>query len=135
MLNSIFRQNIKFFANLRGLNQAEIARHLGVSKAQVGSIFNGPSSPTLDTIEKICRILKIPPFFLILHDLESEETTQLIGEGYDSSTLEAARDALIMNRNARSLFELGASDKLAKAKKLSKESHSKMGTSSATKRK
>lgn len=127
ILGNLFRQNLSFFMNLRGLSQADLARMLKVSPTQAGRLANGPASPTLDTIEKVAIALRVPPFFLILHEIDSPETEQFVIDDYDADTLGLARDALFKTREAKYILgledrEASLSKKIEKAKNYSSPS-------------
>jgi transcriptional regulator with XRE-family HTH domain len=48
----------------RGLSQAELAEAASVSTKLVSAIEQGGRSPSLDTIDKLCRALKVTPAHL-----------------------------------------------------------------------
>ena len=54
-------ENIAKFRKFRKMTQADLARQLGKSKNSVSNWESNGNTPDFDTIEKICKILKVSP--------------------------------------------------------------------------
>lgn len=54
-------ENIKKFRTFRKITQVELGNALGRSKNVVSNWERGDNAPDLDTLEKICKILKVTP--------------------------------------------------------------------------
>lgn len=54
-------ENIRNFRKFRGMAQKELGQKLNKSTNVVSNWENGIHSPDLDTIEEICKILKVSP--------------------------------------------------------------------------
>ena len=55
----------------QGLSRAELARRVGTSTSQISAVESGERSPTLDSLERLARALKVP-----LADLFPEEAIE-----------------------------------------------------------
>ena len=51
--------NLKRIRTKKGISQGDIARDLGVSRGFVSTIENGKTNPTLATIAKLAKALRI----------------------------------------------------------------------------
>jgi len=51
--------NLKKIRTKKGISQGDIARDLGVSRGFVSTIENGKTNPTLSTIVKLAKALRI----------------------------------------------------------------------------
>jgi len=60
-----FTSNVLAYLKAEGIDRAELARRSGVSESMLSRLINEERAPTLDTVEKIARGLKIPPAFLL----------------------------------------------------------------------
>ena len=58
-IKDIFVNNLKYYLNLRGKSQTELANYLGVSKATITNYINGVNLPRMDKVDKICQFLFI----------------------------------------------------------------------------
>lgn len=54
-------QRVKFYREGRKLYQVELADIVGVSTGYIGSIEQGARSPSLSTLKKIAKALKVSP--------------------------------------------------------------------------
>ena len=54
-------ENIAKFRKFRKMTQADLAKQLGKSKNSVSNWESNGNTPDLDTIEKICKILRVSP--------------------------------------------------------------------------
>lgn len=61
-----FRLNMKYYRELRGLNQSELAVQADSSNGNIGNIESGTSKPSFEMILKIAEALKIHPADLFL---------------------------------------------------------------------
>lgn len=68
-LSEILSRNIKFARKRQGLSQAKLAELVGISVPFVGEIEIGRKTPSLETLEKLSRALRLEPYEL-LRDLE-----------------------------------------------------------------
>lgn len=65
-------ERLREIRNLRQLTLDEVAKVTGVSKPMLGQIERGQSSPTINTLWKISKGLKVPlSFFCKQHDAEA----------------------------------------------------------------
>jgi len=58
-------QRISYFRETKGLSTTKLARMAGVAQSTLREIELGHTSPTWDTIEKLCVALKISPLELL----------------------------------------------------------------------
>lgn len=56
-LNETFRDNLRYFMELRGKTQADIARALGVSTSAVTYWCSGEKMPRADKLKALCDLL------------------------------------------------------------------------------
>lgn len=63
-MNRIFRDNLRYFMELRGKSQADLARALDVSTSTTSYWANGTKIPRADKLKKICDFL-----FIDMNDL------------------------------------------------------------------
>ena len=59
-LRSLVSEQLREFRELKGLQQTELARRAGVSREVVGKIERGETSPTLETLSRLCQVLRVP---------------------------------------------------------------------------
>lgn len=76
-LNKTFSDNLNYFMELRGKNQADIARALNVATSTVSAWCNGQKTPRADKVAAICRFLRIN-----MNDLLIERPTEQTFEQY-----------------------------------------------------
>lgn len=50
----------------RGLNQSDLAREIDVRPGTVSALLSGETSPKVETLDAICRTLKVYPTWLML---------------------------------------------------------------------
>lgn len=72
--NKLFSNNLNYFMNLHGMNQVDIAKHLGVNKSSVSSWCNGNKIPRMAKIDELCKLFSINRSDLI--ERKSYENTQ-----------------------------------------------------------
>lgn len=63
----------------QGLTQAELAREAGVSPGLIGQIEHGRVQPSLETVEKIAKVLGVSPCYFILDDADVENMLRFMG--------------------------------------------------------
>lgn len=52
--------NLKKIRTAKGISQGDISRELGVSRGFISNIENGKTNPTLSTIARLAKSLKVP---------------------------------------------------------------------------
>lgn len=70
--NDAFSGRLRFFMNLYGLNQKDIAQKIGVSEASVSNWIKGVKVPRADKIDKMCEL-----FNCNRSDLVKESTNEV----------------------------------------------------------
>jgi transcriptional regulator with XRE-family HTH domain len=60
-----FAKNLKYFRKLAGLTQEQVAEQADISYSFYTKLENSNSLPSLDTLIKICGVLKIPMDLLL----------------------------------------------------------------------
>lgn len=65
-LNSIFRNNLVYYMELRGKTQIELAKATGAAASTVSYWMRGEKVPRADKLEAICRFLRIDMNDLLL---------------------------------------------------------------------
>ena len=63
-----FRMNIKYYRDLRGLNQSELAIQADSSNGMIGNIESVKAYPSSKNVLAIARALKVHPADLFLRD-------------------------------------------------------------------
>ena len=58
--------NLRRLRKERGLSQEELAHRAGVNRNYPGMIERLEHSPTIDVVERLCRVLKIEPSELFI---------------------------------------------------------------------
>ena len=58
-------ENLNKIRKAKGISQGDIARTLGVSRGYISNIENGKTNPTLSTIAKLAKALKVSTVELI----------------------------------------------------------------------
>ncbi|MDB5822125.1 MAG: transcriptional regulator [Herminiimonas sp.] len=64
-IRTIFAENLKRLRLKRGISQEKLALDAGVERAYVGLIERQKSSPTIDMVAKIARVLGVEPAKLL----------------------------------------------------------------------
>jgi transcriptional regulator with XRE-family HTH domain len=52
-------RNLKRIRNTKNITQGDIVRALGVGRGYISNVENGKANPTLETIAKIAKALKV----------------------------------------------------------------------------
>lgn len=94
-INENFVKNLKYYLNLRGKSQAELAEYIGVARSTVNSYVLGISMPRMDKIDKICQFLLIKRSDLLEDKEKDEEEEEMILIARDLKTLTKEQQDLI----------------------------------------
>ena len=62
--NEIVRTNVRYYRNLKGLTQKQMADYLNVDEKHYCSLESGKYQFTLKNIDIICSVFKIEPYIL-----------------------------------------------------------------------
>lgn len=60
-LGEIVARNLRRIRQQRGLTQEELAHRVGINRNYVGMIERCENSPTVDMIERLCKVLRTDP--------------------------------------------------------------------------
>jgi transcriptional regulator with XRE-family HTH domain len=60
-IRSIFAENLKRIRAEQDISQEKLALKAGIERAYIGLIERQKSSPTIDMVEKIAKVLKVAP--------------------------------------------------------------------------
>ena len=60
-LREIFAANLRRLRHASGLTQEELAHRAGFNRNYVGMLERATNSPTVDTIEKLAKVLAVEP--------------------------------------------------------------------------
>lgn len=55
-----FGKNLKRIRTAKNITQGDIVRALGVGRGYISNIENGKANPTLETMTKIAKALRVP---------------------------------------------------------------------------
>ncbi|MCL2555880.1 MAG: helix-turn-helix domain-containing protein [Firmicutes bacterium] len=58
-MNSIIKDKIIYYQNLKGLNNNQLAKAAGINASTLNTLFSSKSDPTFATLNKICNGLGI----------------------------------------------------------------------------
>jgi transcriptional regulator with XRE-family HTH domain len=61
---------VKALRQKLGMSTTVLAKHVGISQAQISRLENGLQGFRSDTVFRISKALKIPPFRLFMNDAE-----------------------------------------------------------------
>lgn len=67
-IKQIVGDNIRFIREKRGWTQEDLAIVSKMSKTFIGDIERGEKSPTIITVEKMAKALKVEPNILLIKD-------------------------------------------------------------------
>ena len=67
-LRAVFAKNVRNAAESRGLSLNSLADFAGVSRAQMYNVLAANSSPSLDWIAKVAKVLEVEPWQLLVYD-------------------------------------------------------------------
>lgn len=68
MLRAVFAKNVRATAEERGLSLNSLADFAGVSRAQMYNVLACNSSPSLDWIAKVAKVLELEAWQLLVPD-------------------------------------------------------------------
>lgn len=100
--NRIFSQNLKYYLELRGKTQAELAKYVGVSTAAVNTWCQGVKNPRMDKTDKICAFLNCKRSDLM--EDHSDPADESVRYYFDDETAAMAQ-TLFEDENYRMLFD------------------------------
>lgn len=96
---AIFAKNLRDALYMRQVSQRELARRIGVSSTTVSEWCKGKTSPRMDKIDAICKILNVKRSDLMLGERDHEEILEVtdkdIALARQIMRLDAYRMALI----------------------------------------
>lgn len=96
---AIFAKNLRDALYLRQVSQRELARKVGVSSTTVSEWCKGKTSPRMDKIDAICKILNVKRSDLMLDQKDHEEILEVtdkdIALARKIQRLDAYRRALV----------------------------------------
>ncbi len=69
----MIKNNVKFFREVKGISQAELAKMVGISRNSVSSIERGEFIPKLDTAFKLCNVLDVSIYCLFVFIQERKD--------------------------------------------------------------
>lgn len=84
-IRKILTQRVKFFRELKGFTQEELAEKAKLSTKFIGEIERGAGNPTVESLARIAEALQIPPALLL-----TEETLETLSK----QEIETIRKAL-----------------------------------------
>lgn len=64
-LNEVLRRNVRARRTELGLTQTQLSELSGIAQARIAVLESGKHVPTLDTIVRLARALKVPPDALL----------------------------------------------------------------------
>jgi transcriptional regulator with XRE-family HTH domain len=70
-IQTILIRNLKKLRGEAGLTQAALAEKCGLSSYYVTEIETGRRFPSVDTLEKLCQVLKVRPYRLFFSEEDS----------------------------------------------------------------
>lgn len=53
------KNNLKYYLELRGMTQKELAKRLSISQSAVTNWINGKNFPDIDMVAEICKVLNV----------------------------------------------------------------------------
>ena len=79
-MDKVLNSNIKNFRVFRGITQDGLAKQLGKSKNVISNWERGDNSPDIESVEKMCKILRVTPNQLFGWDIckEYEDYTHMM---------------------------------------------------------
>ncbi|MDD7339758.1 MAG: helix-turn-helix transcriptional regulator [Eubacteriales bacterium] len=94
-INENFVKNLKYYMNLRGKNQTDLAKYIDVSNTTITNYMTGANMPRMDKIDKICQFLLIKRSDLLEDKEKDEEEEEMILIARDLKTLTKEQQDLI----------------------------------------
>jgi transcriptional regulator with XRE-family HTH domain len=68
----ILARNVKTVRDLRGYNIADLVQRTGLSQRQLNGLERAEKSARLDTIDKLAKALRVPPWVLLMPAVDPE---------------------------------------------------------------
>ena len=66
---------LKKFLTMKGVKQAAVAEAIGMKKNAFNAILNGRAMLRVDTLEKVCAFLGVPPAYFFKFKVQEDGTT------------------------------------------------------------
>ncbi len=60
-IRTVFVENLKRLRSQQGISQETLALKAGVERAYIGVLERKKSSPTIDMVERLAKVLKVRP--------------------------------------------------------------------------
>lgn len=79
-LQRIFIENLKKFRKEQNITQAKLAEMTGLSTGMIGQIESGIAFPSIVSLEKICRALKIDAYKFFVDPTQKLPITDVVLE-------------------------------------------------------
>ena len=102
--NRVFSENLRYYLELRGKTQAELAKFVGVSTAAVNTWCKGLKNPRMDKTDKICAFLNCSRSDLIEDRSMTSDINKKTAYYLDAETAAMAQE-LFDNPEYRMLFD------------------------------
>ena len=97
-------ERVKFYRELRGIEQIKLAEMLGISRNTIGHWDKGRNRPDISLIPKLCEILKVSPYVLFgMEEPKQEFSAKEVGLVKKYRTLTAGHRH-VMDKLADSLL-------------------------------
>ena len=64
-MSTVFKKRLKEEVKLSGKTNVELAIEIGVSPEMITQYYNTSKNPSLDTFEKLCRVLDVSADYLL----------------------------------------------------------------------
>lgn len=90
----IFKKKLRYFAQIRGLSQVEIAKALGITPSTVSSWFLGTRYPRVDMMQRLADLLDVH-----MRELTTDDKDELLDEAWE------IRERLRRDPSYRLLFD------------------------------
>lgn len=99
--NTVFSKRLRYYLNMYGITQAELAKKLGVGTTSVYNWCNGIKTPRMDKVDAMCDLFHCNRSDLIEDKPEDSDTTYYLNE----ETRQIAQEAF-ENPELRTLFKV-----------------------------
>lgn len=77
----IFSDNLKRIKDERGINQAEMAKHLSISQQALSKIERRPDGhcdPKLSTVAEVAKAFRMPGFAMLIKDVAAPDSSDML---------------------------------------------------------
>ncbi len=99
--NTVFSKRLRYYLNMHGITQAELAKKLGVGTTSVYNWCNGIKTPRMDKVDAMCDLFHCNRSDLIEDKPEDSDDTYYLNE----ETRQIAQEAF-ENPELRTLFKV-----------------------------